>query len=392
MSWLVPAARAADFTYQGNGQSVGQGFEGAWSAPSNWAGGIAPSGSVGKLLFPATPGCSGRRNEACLTTDDVSGLNANALELEADYLVGAVEGDPLTLGSGGLTMHDSHSDSGRVYFAPTIQLDAPQTWSIFGNHPGAVLQIASVTGAGEPLTIDFSNGCTGRLRAACTPRLHIADGVEVGAITATGPGLIGLTGGRFSLNGTDGNPVGISGGASLAIAGGASTAPLNFSHGFLQLNTASRGLPSGPLSVTGDGGVSLDSKSGVTFVINSAGRSPGKDYAQLRAHGPVSIGNAFLKLSGPDSGPYCAHLRRGRVDTLVTTTGPLSGTFRATKPIDRGEGLRFVPYSVRDGKTVPVYCADAAPDWSFTHAPRVRINYTAHSVTATVVRPLSNSG
>lgn len=313
-----------------------------------------------------------------MTTDDVSGLTANALKLQGDYLVGGVVGAPLTLGSGGLTMDDSTSDTGRVYFSPAITLGAPQTWSLVGNHRGSVLQVGRVNGADSPLAINFSNACGDRFRALCTPRLDIASDFEVGPITATGAGAIDLTGDPFSLNGKDGKPVAITGGAELTVEGAALTGPLNVSHGFLDLQTAGRGFPAAPVSVTGDGGVALDSRSAVTLFITGAGSTPGKDFAQLLGHGPVSLGGAVLKLSGPDSGSYCARLSRGRVDTLVTTTGSLSGTFRALK------GRK--PYAIRNGKTIPVDCAAADPGWNYVHAPRVRINYTAHSVTATVVR------
>ena len=390
---IAPAARAADFTYGGTGRAVGQGFQGAWSEPSNWAGGTAPSGSVGTLVFPPTSACNAATQDPnrCVTTDDVHGLSVNAIKLEADYEVDGVSGcfgpcptpggDPLTLGSGGLTARESPSDGGYPYFAPAIILGAPQTWSIVGNHSGAGLQVASVTGASKPLAIAFSNLCRGRLKALCDPFVDIAAGAEVGAITVTGHGTVEPVGAPFSLNATDGNPVAITGGAGLGIGFDSTVGPLTFTNGFLQLGTQN-----GAAILNGTGSVSLDSKSGVTLFIRRAGTSPGRDFASLHAHGPVSLVGAHLYLSGPGSGPYCPHLHRADVDTLIATTGVRSGQFTSDRPIAIGIGrYKFVSFNVRNGTTLPVNCDAAAPNWNWAHAPRVRINYTQHGVTATVI-------
>jgi Spy/CpxP family protein refolding chaperone len=48
----APAASAADFTWAPPAS-------GNWSSGANWQGGVAPSGTVGTLSFPATP-CPGQ--------------------------------------------------------------------------------------------------------------------------------------------------------------------------------------------------------------------------------------------------------------------------------------------------------------------------------------------
>lgn len=377
---LAPSASAADFTYSGTGQAVGTGFQGAWSESSNWVGGTAPTGSVGTVVFPPSQGCTNANPSGCITVDDISGLSVDAIRFETGYIVGGVTGDPLTLGSGGLTVQAAANTSSQVHpsFSPSIILSAPQTWSIVGH---SKVQVASVTGATEPLWIVFDN--LGSNSPAFLPRLDLADDVEAGAITAQGPGAIDLVGAPFSLNGTDGNPVSLNKGADLFIGSpNASTGPLTSAHGRVQLGRGS--TPEATLSVTGSGKVSLDSKSSMQLFIDKAGRTPGKAYSQLRAHGAVTLGGAELTINGPVSGPYCAKLHRGDVDTLVTTTGSLSGRFRAWDP------LRRVAFAVRNGTTVPVSCTAGAEDWNFVHAPRVRIRYTAHRVIATVVRAHSN--
>jgi hypothetical protein len=343
-------------------------------------GGTGPTGSVGTVVFPPSSGCTNANLNGCITVDDVSGLSVNAIRFETGYIVGGVTGDPLTLGSGGLTVQASGNSRYQVdpSFSPAIILSAPQTWSIVGH---SKVQVGSVKGASEPLGMVFDN--LGSNNPAFLPHLDLADDVEVGPITAKGPGAIELVGAPFSLNGTDGNPVSLNTGADLLISSrGASTGPLTSAHSHVELGRGS--TPEATLSVNGSGNVSLDSKSSLQLFIDKAGRTPGKAYSQLRAHGAVTLGGADLSINGPFSGPYCARLHRGDVDTLVTTTGSLSGKFRAWNP------LRRAAFTVRNGTTLPVSCTAGAEDWNFVHAPRVRIRYTAHSVTATVVRARSN--
>jgi hypothetical protein len=96
--------------------------------------------------------------------------------------------------------------------------------------------------------------------------------------------------------------------------------------------------------------------------INHSGTSAGADYSHLSVGGSVDLANAGLRLDGDDGTGKCPSLNVGDTDTLVTTPGTLTGNFAGTP----------------DGAIVPLGCSPAP-------APRVRVNYTAHAVTATVV-------
>src|SRR2546422_949717 len=64
-----PASALTDLTWSGGGADHN------WSTGANW-GGTAPSGSVGTLTFPSSPGV------CCpATTDDIAGLTASTLVL-----------------------------------------------------------------------------------------------------------------------------------------------------------------------------------------------------------------------------------------------------------------------------------------------------------------------
>jgi len=93
---------------------------------------------------------------------------------------------------------------------------------------------------------------------------------------------------------------------------------------------------------------------------------PGSDYSQVSASGPIDLGGASLELYGSvpsGSSSACVPLTKGNVATLVTTTGP-ERTFNG----------------IPDGTVVPINCSPASGT-----AGTVEINYTAHTVTATVI-------
>ncbi len=125
------------------------------------------------------------------------------------------------------------------------------------------------------------------------------------------------------------------------------------------------GAPDGTLAVRGNGDVSLDASTKLSMFIDQPGTTPSTDYSQLTASGTVNLGGATLNLSGS---PSTCSLHPGDVDTLITTTGSLTGTFAG----------------IPDGTVIPIFSCSGGLNAS------VRINYTAHSVTATV--PGGNSG
>ncbi|HEY5318825.1 MAG TPA: Ig-like domain repeat protein [Solirubrobacteraceae bacterium] len=311
-----------------------------WSVGTNW-GGTAPSGSVGTLSFPALTGCT-----TCYqSSNDVTGLSANAISID-DGVPYDITGDGLTLGAGGITAAPSASDTGsNADIGLPLTLGAPQTWSITGGSSSQQLAVGTVTGSADPLTVNL--GSSGILAL---------NSLEVGAVTLSGDGAVGVFG---SLNGTDGNSVDLTASARLAVsAAGATSGPLTSTGGAVQVG---QGHPDdGTLAV--NGAFTLDSASSLTMFIDQTGTTSGTDFSQLTAGGTVSLAGASLGLRGPGSG--CPALHVGDVDTLISTTGALSGTFSG----------------VPDGTTVTLLCSGGTGT-----APTVTIHYTADSVTATVL-------
>jgi hypothetical protein len=348
---LVPAVSGAivpSFTWTGKNSSS------SWSSTENWEGGTAPSGTVGTLTFPAltSPACTAKPPTAtCYTSNNnVSGLEANALSID-DGVPYNISGDGLTLGAGGIVTSTSASDNSTLE-APVldvpITLSAAQTWSV-ENHlfeTGHLAIDANVSGA----TAD-TLGISG------PGFLEINAAVEVGKVTVHGGGavILGTLGGGAALNATDGNPVIIE--SFLSADHGSATGPLTVGEfGSIQIGDFSN---SGTLAVSG--GVAFGAHSTLFSYINQAGTVVGTDYSQLSASGAVNLGGTKLRLSeGETFG--CEALTPGNVDTLITTTGSLTGTSTG----------------VPDGTTIPLECFQAGT------APTVKINYTAHTVTATV--------
>jgi hypothetical protein len=339
-----------------------------WSNAANWAG-STPSGTVGTLAFPAltSDACAAKPPTAtCYTSNnDLSGLKVNALSID-DGAPYNITGNAITLGNGGITAAPSASDTAsatRPALHLPITLSAPQKWSITGGSHNQQLGIeAPVTGGNsDTLAINFANGTF----------LGLYSDTEVGAVTATGHGTIalGLSSTTGSLNATDGNAVSLSGGAGL-FTGTAKIGPLTMSEGQIQIGEGSDGShPDGSLTVAG--GVTLESASTLFMFIDHSGTTPATDYTQLSAIGTVNLASAHLTISdgvafvGGKSA--CAQLTPGDVDTLITTTGAITGTFAG----------------VPNGATISLSCVFGATGT----LPTVKIDYTAHTVTATVETP-----
>jgi hypothetical protein len=327
------AAAVPNFTWSGGAGAPN------WSAAANWVGGTAPGGSVGTLSFPALS--AGLCTACYQSSNDVSAVTASGISID-DGVPYQITGNGLTLGAGGISAGPSASDTGSsANIGLPLTLGAAQSWSITGGPSSQQLGVGTVTGSGSALTINFSS--SGILSLSS---------IEVGAVSLTGDGVAGVFG---SLNGTDGNPVTLTSPARLAAQfAGATSGPLTSAGGHIQVG---RGHAlDGTLAV--NGAVTLDSSSGLTMFIDQPGASASTDYSQLTASGNVSLGSASLSLGNPAAA--CPALHVGDVDTLVSTTGSLTGTFAG----------------VPDGTTIPLSCTGTAPT--------VTIHYTANSVTATV--------
>jgi hypothetical protein len=343
----VPAASAvaANFNWSGSGP-----FGSKWSNGTNWEG-TPPSGAVGTLNFPAltSPACTAKPTTAtCYSSlNDVAGLSANALTID-DGVQYFITGTEISLGAGGIVASPSVNDkefNGAFIKAP-IALTAPQTWSITGGSHNQQLGIAgNVTGGTETLGVKFTNSTF----------LGINGDMEVGAVTATGVGVIALGGGGTgSLNGTNLHAVTLKEGAGLAGFGG-TIGPLTMNGGQLQVGDPA---PS-PGTFTVKGTLTLESAQLSSF-ISKPGMTAGTDYSQLIVSESINLTNTQLLVG--TGGGACPALALGEKATLVTSTGQITG--------------RFV--GVGEGAIIKVFCSSGTQ-------PSVRINYTEHSVTATVV-------
>jgi hypothetical protein len=354
---VVPSlASAADFTWNGEGAIGSAG----WSHASNWEGTSAPSGSAESLTFPGLTNlaCTAEpRTATCYTShNDLSGLSADRLSLDSAYPY-RISGNPFTLGSGGLDASASVAPSGGTFAEVDnrIELGASQSWT--SGNAGYLALAGDIVGQSHAVT----------LGAGGTFELTGHD--EVGPVDVQGIVGIGPSGGTPELNAVDQNPVSVTG--YLATGGSVEIGPLETSApASLQLGALGAGEQPSILKATGD--VTFGAGSRFLPLVLHAGTHPGTDYSQLQVGGDVDLGGAELSVlagthvpSGPEP-PSCSELTIGDGLTLISATGTVEGTFAG----------------VPDGSTVSLMCHGAPPP---AHPPTVRINYTTHTVTATVL-------
>jgi hypothetical protein len=294
-------------------------------------------------------------NNPCYSgNNDISGMSVQSLSIDDSYPY-SLGGDGITLGAGGgttITATPSNATNGfGASLGFPITLGAAQTWSINGDpHNGFSLLdfVGHVTGSSRALNIDLGPAAF----------LTLGGGTEVGTLTVTGSDVVNRPVPEVSfisdVNSTDGNAVSATG-VVMPLLNDAAFGPLTLVSDELQVGTGTRGA-----TVTINGGLSIDSTSFTQFFINGHGSTAGVDYSQLSATGNVSLAGAFgVGTVGSPVG--CLQLSIGTVYTLITTTGTVSGTFTG----------------VPDG-TVVHGCGPGS-------GPGLRINYTQHTVTATVV-------
>jgi hypothetical protein len=300
-----------------------------WSTGTNWATGVspAPSSSIATFAFPSLlgPGCAtSSTSDACYTSvNDLDALTVNQLAIE-DNDGYDLSGQGIALGSGGISASPAPGASGALASVGLpIALNASQTWTVAGPSGGAVGQSgllfsSPLTGAGDALTIDTSNG-SGLLLTSETEVGPIAvegtDTSDTGLAARANGGLFLASSG--SLNSSDGGSVTLHD-AGLEAAG--STGALASVGGELVV-----GEPTGVLRAPS---ATFDPASAVAFSIVGAGTVAGVDYSQLASTGAISLGGASLSIDGPASGEACAPtLPVGQQYTLIRTSGSLSGSF-----------------------------------------------------------------
>jgi hypothetical protein len=335
-------AQGADFSWAGGGTTAQTGM----SLAANWAGGAAPSGSVGTLTFAALsdPACAASPvTKACYSVkSDVAGLAADGIVVDHHYVVSGAT--PMSLGSGGLTV--TPTGAGTSWQAP-LSLTAPQTWHI--SPSGQYFYAGPVSGA-SALTVEIAQ----------SSGMYFAD-AEVGPVTlASGPGVakgfVGLSP-SAKVNATNGQPVHLDGanhGIFLFSFGG-QTGPLTTAGGTIQVG------PQGNLTV--NGALTLGGGTMMEVGFSQPGTTPGTDFGQLQVAGDVAITNSNLDLFGPNpggpSGPCPLHV--GDTATIVAASGQITGTFN----------------TVADGGFTHLQCQGIG-GYS-------RIHYTAHAITATIL-------
>jgi hypothetical protein len=270
----------------------------------------------------------------------------------ASYSIG---GNGIKLGAGGLTASSSATSFGTAGLSLPITLQAPQTWTVDGNNSNnqVNLGVQTVSGASDALTINLT-----RQTALGIDRAN----VEVGPVTLTSPdtssfnNILALNGGR--VNAGDGQSVSLNGsGAGLFVAASSTTGPLTSTGGAIQVGNG-RNFAA---NMAVHGGISLDTASAVTLNVVKPGTLAGTDYSQISATGAVTLAGS-LRLAGATNTGKCPTLHAGNVDTLIKTTGALSGTFAG----------------IPDGTIVSLSCFGGIQ-------PTLRINYQANAVTGTVL-------
>ena len=332
------AATCTTCTWSGGGGSA------SWSTGSNWVGGNPPASPVTSLTFPSTA-------TSFTSNNDIGTIATGSLSIDNGSAY-TISGNGIVVGAGGLQASPTSGTGGLPTISAPVTLNAtPETWSVDGGTamtPGGLLLTQDIADASpEALNIDLMH----------QGLLGLEGGADVGAITVSGSGTVGL-GSGVSLNGASGSAVSFGAGTSLIVTGGTSpVGPLTLTSASLQV-----GVGSTPaiLSALSGGANSFDSGSTVNLLVTQAGNLAGTDYSQFRSGGSINLGGATLHLSAPSP---CPALNVGDVLSLVATTGSLSGTFSNA------------PTS---GSTLQLTCSGGSP-------ATLQINYTASAATATVI-------
>jgi hypothetical protein len=345
---LLPVAAAqADAAWTGASSSS------AWSDPTNWSDAIIPTGSTGTLSFPPLGTCG----TCYFSRNDLSGVGATSLVLGNTSGQYQITGNTFTVGSGGI--NDSPGGgAGDVIKAP-IALSGSQGWAVGAvSDYNSLTLLGGITGSSSAVTMSIHDG-----------DLFVDSDMEAGPVSKNGPGGLHIggppgSGQAGSVNGTDGQPVAVTQGTLVANPG-SRTGPLTVTGGsLLLLGTNPNNNGTTTLNVNGD--ATLAPSTTTSTFINNNGSTPGTDFSQLSVGGDITVGGTLAVGQGPrdntGSGP-CVTLQPGDVATLVKASGTLSGTF-ANAP--NGSTLTWAS------------SCEAAP-------PALQINYTANSVTATVL-------
>ena len=350
---------------------TGQAGTELWSSAGNWQGGVAPSGTVGTLSFPALA-CA--PTTLCESETDVANVSATALNLDdaSGYAIAPLtasdSAEALAIGSGGLTAttRARSAPNGTPVLGP-VSFSGAETWTIDGGPAGVGgLTLGQISSASSGAGTLHPTAPSLALHLADQAQLNLAGaGVdnELGTLTVTGSntsdtgaaasanGTIDFTASGGELNAEDLTPVTLD---DAALVGAGTVGPLSASGSLIGF-TSSVGTTQIDGNANLGGGTLLD----LPLVGSGSATPAGSDYAQLNATGQVALNGVTLKLV-PDT-PRCPSLAAGDVDAIVTAVGGVSGTFTG----------------MPNGAQVTLNCVGQAPS--------LRIGYTTNTVTATVL-------
>jgi hypothetical protein len=331
-----------------------------WSAGGNWSGATPPASdsAAGVLSFPTLGSCG-----TCYASrNDLTGVSSSGLVFGNTSTQYRILGNSFTVGSGGVSDAPGHGTSVLIS-APLALSGGSQSWVVgsqVNGYNSLTLQ-GGVTGGGtEGLSLSMPRG-----------DLFMDSDMEVGPVSSSGPGGLHIGGAPGtnqpgSVNGSDGQPVTVTGG-SLVANPGSTTGPLSITGGSLLL-LGTNPHNNGTTTLAVHGAAMLGSSTTTRSFINNNGSSPGTDFSQLSATGNITLGGTLVLgqgLSDNNNTGSCVALSSGDVATLVSTSGTLSGTFS----------------NAPDGATLTMTSSFSCE----SPAPTLQINYTPHSVTATVV-------
>jgi hypothetical protein len=349
----VAGATLKSYTWSGRGPAPGQ-----WSVGANWVGGVPPapisatSTHVQALTFPVLAGCTGACYES---TNNLTGLQADKVTVAGNY---ALLGNRLTLGAAGDAASGLAASSQFLTRQP-IALGTGQTWTFsHATNSGQGYQFFSpITGPGAALKL---------VQAGADDPWLVSGNDEVGpvtiAATASAPSyaplLIGGAGPATVLNAADGHPINVLDGVSV-VGFDADTGPLSTTASTRpsELQVGQPGSPTGAWAVHGT--VAIGANTDTQIFIAAPGTSVGTDYSQLSASGTVALAGTLFLAAG---GSSCPALTVGQAYPIVKAVGAVSGTFS----------------NAPSGIIIDICSTFNQP---------VRIGYTTHAVTATVLRP-----
>ena len=226
-----------------------------------------------------------------------------------------------------------------------------------------------VTGAGKALTVELSNG----------PALILGNNTEVGPVVLEGLRSEGehIENGAIlledsELNSIDGESVAL---RNIYFTGTGAVGALSTDNS--TLGVGNRRYPAGSLDASS---VTVGPTSGVLFEILGGKTEAGTDYSQLVSTGMVELGGQVgIFVDEPSLKAGCPILQRGSQYTLISTTGPLDGTFSNAL-----EG---------SDEELPIYFAKSCGQPSQTMQITYKRTGAVHTVTGTVeAKEVENEG